>query len=392
MRAPNTNSQTYMPPFWLTIASLAGIVMGLVGLAITFVIKPADAWAWLVVNFVYFVGITNGVLAWAVVFRTTQTRWTPAIGRLAQSCLAYAPVTAVVLIVLLAGARSYLPWVAHPVPAKAAWLNVPFMSVRDIVALALFWGICFLLTRWSLAADAKRETSQREHYRMNVAAAAGVIVYAATSTIISWDFIMSLSPKWTSTVFGPYFFCTNIYAGAAVLILLSAALRKPLGVEKYIGPQQFQDLGNLMLGFCLFTMGLFYAQYLTIWYENLPEETEFLIVRYLHGEFPYLGWAAFIIGYALPFILLQSKHLKRHPKMLAPVCVMALLGVALERYVLVVPSLDEHALLLYPAGILISLGFLGAFLLCITLFLRKYRPVSSADVELKQIYRESTAP
>jgi len=83
-------------------------------------------------------------------------------------------------------------------------------------------------------------------------------------------------------------------------------------------------------------MGLFFAQYLTIWYENLPDETPFIIMRYGIGKSPWgwMGWAAFIIGYAIPFIVLQSRKVKQTPRLVAPIAIVILLGVSLERYVL----------------------------------------------------------
>lgn len=386
MRQADESPQLYRIPAWLKAACAAGVVIGVAALIVTFAVAPADGWAWLIVNFVFFTGIANGVLAWAFIFRTAQTRWTASINRLAQASIAYVPIMAITLIVLLAGIREWATWIRHPYPAIAAWLNIPFTVARDVVALGAFWILGILLVRRTLAADAKisrgADLTKPEEHRINALAVAGVLTYSVITTIVAYDFIMSLWPSWYSTVFGPYIFCTNVYAGIAVLILLSAALRGPLGVTRYIGPKQFQDMGNLMLGFGLFNMGLFYAQYLTIWYENLPQETDFLIIRYLHGGWPYLGWAAFFAAYAIPFVILQSRHLKQHPRMLAPVAVLAIAGVALERYVLVVPSLRPDTLMLFPAGILISLAYLAAFVMAVAVFLSRYRPVSETNLAL----------
>jgi Ni/Fe-hydrogenase subunit HybB-like protein len=343
-------------------------------------------WLWLLVAFTISTGIANGMLAWAAALRVAQARWAASVTRIGATAIAFVPVSAAVLVVLLIGVRAYAPWVGHPVAEKAAWLNIQFFVIREIVLLGVFWGLCFLMIRWGLIADAKsgrgEEITGSDHHRLNIVACAAIVMYAIASSVVSYDFIMSLSPEWTSTVFAPYFFCTNLYAGMAMIIFLAAWLRRPLGLEKHLGPAQFHDMGNLLLAFSLFDMGLFFAQYLTIWYENLPEETSFIILRYYRGSWPYIGWTAFLLGYAIPFIFLQSRKLKENHRLLAPVAFMALVGVALERYVLIAPSF-------YPARpyidfgiVLIPVAFIVLLILAVFVFFRRYSPVSSADEAL----------
>lgn len=356
-----------------------------------------DAWTWLIVYYVIFAGITNGVLAWTAAFRVAQTRWTPAINRLGHSTLAFWPVMFMALIVLLSGVRYYMPWVHHPVSAKAAWLNVPFMVTRDIACVVILGLLYLLMIRWGLEADAKttrgENITNRDQFKLSAISTAAIMFYTIAGTIIAYDLIMSLSPEWVSTMFAPYIWITNMYAGLAILIIMSTLLRGRLNIERYLTAQQFQDLGNLMLGFSLFSMGLFFAQYLTIWYENLPMETHFLILRYDKGPWIWPGWTAFIIGYAIPFILLQSRQLKRNPRWLSIVAVLVIFGVALERYVLIVPSIDRHRLMISPLGLLGIPAFLVAFIYSVAWFLKRYPSVSSADEALNETeFRLEIAP
>ena len=106
---------TFRPPAALMAAALLAIAVGVAGLAIGFGTAPRDAWAWLLVNFVFFGGIANGVLVWSAAFRVAQTRWTCVVNRLGHSTLAYMPVLLLVLIGLLSGARQWAPWVRHPI-------------------------------------------------------------------------------------------------------------------------------------------------------------------------------------------------------------------------------------------------------------------------------------
>lgn len=344
-----------------------------------------QAWTWLLIGFVISTGIANAMLSWASALRVGQARWAASVNRIGQSALFFVPVAIVALIVLLIGIGSWAPWVRHPVPLKVEWLNVRFFVIREIALLGAFWILCFFMVRSSLKADAaSEEITSTQHGKLNALAAVTVAVYAIASSVVAYDFIMSLAPDWVSTMFGPYYFCTNMYAGMAVIIMLAAALRSRPGAEKHLTSSEFHDMGNLMLAFSLFDMGLFFAQYLTIWYGNLPEETGFIIGRYYRGTWPYLGWAAFIVGYAIPFIFLQSRKLKENPRLLSPVAALVVIGVALERYVLIAPSF-------YPSGptvslsVIIPIALLAALLVSVMVFLRRYSPVSLADAALAHL-------
>lgn len=349
----------------------------------------SGVWIWLVVTFVYFAGLASGAAAWAAIFRTAQARWTPVINRLGHSMLWFLLLMFGLLVLLLAGLREYAPWTAHAVAGKEAWLNARFMIVREVLVLGLMLLAFFLMARWSLSADAKRargeEITRPDHYRLNAVAIAGVYLYCIAMSLVSWDFVMSLSPEWVSTMFAPYYFCTNLYVGMAALILMAGWLRDRPEAQPHLRPQQFHDMGNLLLGFSLFNMGLFFAQYLTIWYGNIHVETQFLIVRYLRGSWPYLGWTAFTLGYAIPFMLLQSRTLKRNPRMLMPVAALAVVGVAVERYVLIAPSLQPHASTTAVGPGLIWLASGTLFVGLAIGFLRRYPLVSSADEALGEL-------
>ena len=367
---------------------MVAIALGVIGFVLGFATRPRETWIWLVVYFVIYMGLANGMLIWSAAFRVAQTRWTPAVNRIGHSALYFTPILFGMLVALLFGARYYEPWIDHPVRETAAWLNLPFMAARDIVSLVILWALCFYMVRWTLAVDARlmrgQDVTGQDQYRLTAIGTAVVMVYTVAGSVIAFDFIMSLAPAWASTMFALYYWTTSLYAGMALLIILSALMKRALGAERFLQPQQFHDMGNLLLGFSLFSMGLFFAQYLTIWYENLPEETFFMIVRYYRGIWMCPAWAAFFIGYAIPFVLLQSRTLKRSPRLCSIAAALVIIGVALERYVLVVPSVSPGTLLLAPAGLLGVLGFSGLFVLAITSFLAKYSPVSSADVALKR--------
>lgn len=380
------NCLPWISPITLVVC-ISLILIGIAGGIAGFMVAPLDAWLWLLIIFLMFAGITNGMLAWAAAFRVAQARWAPVIARAGQSALAFTPVLALTLIALIAGVKNYAPWSNHPIPGRTHWLNIPFFSVRELVIQLGFWALCFLFVRWSLTADARRsqgdQIAEREHYRLNAMAVAVVFAYVIAASLLAYDFVMSLSPEWTSTMFPAYFFTTNAYAGMGVLIIYCAVIRKH--VEKYLQPQQFKDMGNLMLGFSLLNAGFFFAQYLTIWYENLPEETRFIIVRYLYGYWPYMAWPSVVFGFLAPFVVLQSRFIKERARFISVASGIALFGYGLERYILIVPSIEPAKLVLYVSAKMMIFAFIGLFILATRWFLSRYPIVSSADEALSEM-------
>ncbi|MDO8683398.1 MAG: hypothetical protein Q7N50_07955 [Armatimonadota bacterium] len=383
--------------FRLRLAAVIMLVIGVAGLAIGFTTgQMVEAWLWLNILFVVFLGIAQAMIVWAAVFRVAQARWTPAVNRIGHSVIGFMPIMYIVLIILVVGIKEFAPWATHPVTGKAEWLNVPFMAARNLIGVAVLFLLDYLMVRFSLLADAKvrrgEDVTDDDQHRLNVISLIVIFAYAAVGSVIAYDFIMALSPEWVSTMFAPYFWISNLYAAMGVMIILSGALRKSLRMEQYLGKSQFQDMGNLMLAFGFFSMGLFFAQYLTIWYGNLPWETRFLIVRYYKGPWPYLGWTAFILQYIIPFVLLQSRIIKRNPKFSIPVAVIALIGFILERYVLIVPSLAPGSLLISPVSAIGFLAFLGAFVLVIAVFFSRYSPISAAQAALPELEPLEVSP
>ncbi|HEX2987504.1 MAG TPA: hypothetical protein VHS06_04970, partial [Chloroflexota bacterium] len=321
----------YRPPIWLVIVGVVALVVGLAAWIVSIVIGPGiDNWLWLVVWFLVFLGVSQGMLVWSATLRVAQARWAPAANRVGHSSIGMLPVLCAILIVLLVGLKGYMPWTVVPVPGKEFYLNLPFMVVRDLIGLGILFILDFLMVRWTLAADARarrgEDVLRSEQFRLTAVGVAVIYTYVATASIISVDFIMAFSPEWVSTMFPPYYWCTNVYAAMATVIVIAGLGRRLLGAGPYLGWGPFQDMGNLMLGFGFFCMGLFFAQYLTIWYENLPRETGFLVVRYYKGLWPALAWPAFALEFAIPFLLLQSRRLKRTPRLLVPVAILALIG------------------------------------------------------------------
>jgi hypothetical protein len=206
-----------------------------------------------------------------------------------------------------------------------------------------------------------------------------VLCYAVVVSLFAFEMIMGQNPIWYSNLFGAFIFVSQIYIGWAGLALMTMffSKKKPeFGAQ--IHSQQYWDIGKLTFGFCMLWGYMFWSQFLPQWYGNLPEETQWLILR--TREFPWKGlaWVAFPMAFIIPFVTLLSRDLKKTPVTYAIVCLTLMTGVWLDRYMIIMPEVSPHHIPFGIAEIGIFIGFLGAYLLCIRSFLSKfpYVPVS----------------
>ena len=150
--------------------------------------------------------------------------------------------------------------------------------------------------------------------------------------------------------------------------------KKDQAIAKAIGIQQRHDLGKLAFGFTIFWTYLFFAQYIVIWYGKLPWEQAWIIHR---AEAPWSGLTvlALFLCFVIPFAGLIGRKAKMTPWILRLFATVILVGLWLERYLMVVPSIhDGHPTitLMEPA---IGLFFLGLFLLSVRWFLTTFPAV-----------------
>jgi molybdopterin-containing oxidoreductase family membrane subunit len=198
-------------------------------------------------------------------------------------------------------------------------------------------------------------------------------VAVSVHTIVSFDFSMAPVPMWHSTIFGPYFVAGAIFSGIAALIIAMAAMRKFLHLEAYLQPVHFQNLGKLLLMMCLLWAYFIFNERLTVWYGNEIADREVLLVTQ-RGSFAPLYWTMIVCNFVVPFVILSLRRLRTIAG-----CVTAsfavLIGMWLERFLIVVPSLS-HKYLPYtwgyyrpqPVEIMITISTFAAMMLLYALF------------------------
>jgi hypothetical protein len=345
------------------------------------------AWQAYLINYLFWSGIGFGAVLFSAIINMTSARWAWPLKRIAEAPGAFLPIAFILFWLLYAGREEIFPWIRTPVHDKAAWLNSAFLFARNGAGLLLLTIVSMALIYYSVRTDAglaqepagqtgrtvsRKEERARDWRIQTMLSPILGILFALVLTLSAFDLVMSLDPHWCSTLFGAYYFIGSFYTALATLVILSGLFRRKTGMQKFLGDQQFHDLGKLLFAFCMVTGYLFFTQFLVIWYGNLPEETRYVILRVVTTPWEPVAWIGLTAIFFIPFIVLLSRKIKMKPGFMLGLSVLILIGMWLERFILVAPSLWKQPEI--PLGLTemaITAGFLGAMAWSIIIFFRR---------------------
>jgi len=397
-----------------------GVLFAVAGLALFFMkafgadeAEAARAWHLFHVNWLFFTGLAGGSVALAAVHRTVYAKWSGVIVRFAEAASAFLPFSIIGLILIFTAGYDHiygpmehqLHGLAH---GKALWLSYGWMFPRLLISLLALTFMAYKFVwnnmkgdfadaaqvatgerkaryeRWSAGYD-EASTTHRLHY----IAPGYLVVYALAFTFVAFDGIMALQPHWFSNLLGGFYFMGSFLGAHTLLALTMMYGTKHLGVDDLVSPKQRHDLGKLCFGFTVFWAYLMWAQFLVIWYGNMPEETGFVFAR-LWGHWMPVGRAVLLGMFIIPFVGLLGVAPKKFPVTLGIFTTISLSALWLERYLLVVPSITTADGPMFGVVELApTLGLLGCFLLAYALFARTF-PMVSPRLALAALVAERT--
>jgi hypothetical protein len=383
---------------------IALMVVGLVAFGFLLATNPLRAWGTWTINTLYFLGIAQGGVVLAAAIRLANGRWGGPIMRIGESLSSYLPYgIGTMLLLLVAGIWTYLPWIQHVDPRQTPFLNVPFLYVRTLGGLALFTWLATKLARASLRRDLhllaphaspplkalydkqvgtwRGDSAEAAWYSHEVAHLSPQIAltFVAFFSVMSWDFVLALTPNWVSPLFGWFFYAGAFICAVSVIAMLATRLRAKRGLEAYITPNMFWDIGKVLFAWCIFWAYLMWSQYLPIWYADMPEETWWVFLRFEEPWRP-LAFTAFSMIFVIPFLGMLNKTSKTNPALLFTFTCIILVGLWIERHVLVMPSLEPGHVWVGLPEVGVTLGFVGLFGFAVQGFLAKYPCVKVSDV------------
>src|SRR5262249_16938080 len=173
-----------------------------------------------------------------------EARWSPSVRRIALTTTGFLPISFVLLLVLYAGQTTLYPWVTKPIPAKEAWLNVPFFWLRTYVLAAILFAVSFAFLP-ALLRDGLPPDDERERVHRNRVAVILLVLWLVTVSLWGFDLLMSLDPKWYSGLYGGYFAVSALYTAFCLLSIMT--VRANAGWRASIPPAAVPDLADLPL-------------------------------------------------------------------------------------------------------------------------------------------------
>ena len=369
-----------------------GAAVGLLALVATFALglaQPRQLWASYLVAFLFWLTLALGGLFFVLVQFAARAGWSVAVRRIAEHVAGTLPLFVLLFVPLALSLGELFPWTdaaataADPLlAAKGAFLNQDFFLLRAAFYLLAWAALGWWFRRRSLAQDVSADP--RTTRLLQSVSAPALVLYAITLTYASFDWIMSLEPRWYSTIFGVY-----LFAGCAVAIFAAVALgailleRRGGPLEGIVTAEHYHDLGKLLFGFVVFWAYIGFSQYMLIWYGNIPEETVWFARRLEHGWLA-VSVALAVAHFVLPFFYFILVRTKRDRVLLAAGCLWLLAAHWLDLYWLVMPAVFPQGPPVSLLDLLAWLGIGGLFVAVLGALLRRPALVPVGDPRLPE--------
>lgn len=350
--------------------AFAMMAIGVIGVAYGFITDEHKAWASLLLGNFYFMAIALAGTFFLAIQYVAEVGWSAGLIRIFQAQGSYIPYAGIaMLLIFILGHHDLYHWTHHELvekgspeydeilAGKSGYLNIPFFVTR-MVAYFLIWTVCTLsLRKHSVQEDLDGDI--KHHKKMIRISATFLVLFAVTSSTSAWDFIMSIDPHWYSTLFGWYTFASLFVSGLAMITLLTIYLKKQ-GYLENINNNHLHDLGKFMFAFSIFWTYLWFAQFMLIWYANLPEEITYFLARF--ANYKWLFIANFCINFFVPFLTLMSRDSKRKIQLLTFAACVILIGHWIDMFLMIMPGAVGAHWSIGIAEIGTTIGFGGIFL------------------------------
>ena len=315
-------------------------VAGLAACGIGFVLDRDHFFRSWLIAYLLFLGIALGSMTLLMIQHLSGGAW-GVFRRVFEASSRTLPLLALLFLPVVLGMGTLYVW-THPehvqadevLRHKAPYLNTGFFLLRALIYFAGWILIAWTMTRWSRQQD---EGDSSVNLKLQYLSGAGIVFYAFAATFAAIDWVMSINPHWYSTLFGFLFVGGQGLAALSFTIVISTFLVRRAPMEQIFKPSHFHDLGKLSLAFVMLWAYFNFSQYMLVYAANLVEEIPYFITRISHG-WQYLAVFLVLFQFAVPFLLLLSRDLKRMPYRLVWVSLALLVVRYLDLFMLVSPE------------------------------------------------------
>lgn len=341
----------------LLVGGLALLACALLGLA-----SPARFFVAYRFSLFFWLGLSLGGLTWLALHFLVGGAW----GAIGRACFEASGRmigwTGLLFVPLLLGLGFLYPWARPEEVARSAllqhreaYLSVPSVVIRSVLYLALWTGFARRITTLSRRLD----TEPSVLGPLQRSSTAWLLVYLFTASWAAIDWIASSEPRWSSSIFGLLTMSGQLLSAMALSAFGTGLLSRMPTFRELAGlSRHLNDLGNLLLTGVMTWGYLEFVQLLIVWGGNLPDEASWYALR-VGGAWRWVAWTLFGLQFALPFILLLFRGIKRHPGRLAGVGALVLVAHVVYGYWQLVPPSVPEGPLVHPLDVLALIGVGG---------------------------------
>jgi Ni/Fe-hydrogenase subunit HybB-like protein len=345
-------------------------------------------WGSYLSSLLIFTGLSCGGIIISAIFQVVKAKWSMSARRLTEAGVVFLPIAYILILATWFGRFELYPWASAPRPGTESWMQPIFVYFRFGGLLLILFSFLGRFVWLSLKCDrlmregAWERLKHIQNYRSFIAPIV-IITYGLIYSLFAFEMVMSMDKIWMSNLFGAFYVVGNIYISWAFLILLLTYFcTNDQKFSHLISKQIFWDVGKLTFGFCMIWGYFFLSQFLPQWYGNLPEETQWLILRTREEPWKSFGYLVFGCSFVVPFILLLSREIKKVPYVLSIVALVIIFGVWCEKLITILPYYSPKYVNFGFFDIGIFLGFLGIYLLCVHVFLSRVPRVAYGSMPL----------
>jgi hypothetical protein len=299
--------------------------------------------------YIYWLMLPLGCTAILMMHHLTGGWWGYPIRRLLEAGTRTFGVMALLFVPIVIWMKQIYPWVNPPEDMasdpnyhfKLAYLNPNFFILRAIIYFAIMMTMAHFLNKWSREQDSSGDPRLAKY--LEGISGPGLILWGIAVSFSMIDWVMSLEPKWFSTIYGMIFMIVAALTAMSFIVFVLRRLTdddRGKEIREKVTPGQFNDLGNLMLAFTMLWAYLSFSQFLIIWAGNIKDEIPWYITR-AFGSWGKLAVVLIVLHFALPFLLLLQRNIKRRVHRLSVVAALLLVLSIVDVYWLMVPAYEK---------------------------------------------------
>ena len=370
------SAQEFKAPASVDRLQSGGLVVGGVAALMAifgFMKSPADFYHSYIFSYMLILGLTVGSLGLLMLQHLTGGIWGIVIRRPLEAAsrnlwlmlILFIPI-AMGMKYLYSGNDSETGWLNAPKEGEHAltswqqgYLTPGGFLTRAVIYFIIWIGLMLIFNNWSKQQD-QEPSGEGLKQKLKALAAPGVILYILAMTFAAIDWVMSLSPRWASTIYGFLFVAGQAISAMALMIAVIVLLAGSEPFKEIIKKRHLHDLAKLLFAFNMLWAYFAFSQLLIIWSGNQPEEITFYRSR-LNGQWGVVAVIVLLFSFAVPFLLLLSRDVKRTAGVVSKIAVWMIFMRLVDLYWMTRPEFTSRAVPTW-LDIVVPIALIGLWL------------------------------